>query len=292
MKETVDNNENINVATNGASLFYKLWVGKSCNSKYELNEKNEIVGYSEGSEEVEYRLLFEKGEIELIDTKFQIKEDKGFSSIDWQPHSFIVQNSFGEFFLLSTKYPDNYIKKFEFDIQSKPDSIVKVKINDITNFLTEEQLGIVNQKVEEVKPVVELKKEVVKEIKTEEIKQEVIQPVQEVKKQSFVVSNKVRKQLPLLVIEQLTKMDNTQQLLFEQEFKKKSKKLEIAYLCLFLLGCHYIYFKKNSTQFVFWITGGGFGFWALYDLLRMSKLVKEYNEDIAIDVITTVKVLS
>lgn len=287
--------------------FKKVWVGKYCNSKYKLNENDEIVDYLEGSQKVVYDNTFGSGVLketfirdkftDMFVTKLEFKVSNEFSG-SYTQMSMIVENKEGLYFLIGKEAcvsmkGGSYNQEIPCIFTSTSGVTNFHLIDNITNFLTEEQLGIVNKKVEEeVKPVVELKKEVVKETKTEEIKQEVIQPIQKVKKQSFVVSNKVRKQLPLLVIEQLTKLDNTQQLLFEQEFKKKAKSLVVAYLCCFLLGFHYIYLKKNATQFLFWVTAGGCGFWTIYDLIRMSKLVKDYNEDVAIDIITTVKVLS
>ena len=55
----------------------------------------------------------------------------------------------------------------------------------------------------------------------------------------------------------------------------KSKVL--AYFFWFLLGAHYAYLGKWGTQFLYWITLGGFGFWALIDLFTLGSKVETYN---------------
>lgn len=56
------------------------------------------------------------------------------------------------------------------------------------------------------------------------------------------------------------------------------KKPGIAYLFWFLLGAHYIYLERWGTQIIFWISFGGLGLWAIYDLFTMSNKVKKYNK--------------
>tara|TARA_B110000305_G_C19152783_1_gene498868 strand:- start:3 stop:233 length:231 start_codon:yes stop_codon:yes gene_type:complete len=51
----------------------------------------------------------------------------------------------------------------------------------------------------------------------------------------------------------------------------------IAYLFWFLLGAHYAYLGKWGTQFLYWITLGGLGVWALIDLFTLGVKVEAYN---------------
>ena len=50
-----------------------------------------------------------------------------------------------------------------------------------------------------------------------------------------------------------------------------------AYLLWFLLGTHYAYLKNWGLQVLYWITLGGMGLWAIYDLLTMGSKVDKYN---------------
>lgn len=54
-----------------------------------------------------------------------------------------------------------------------------------------------------------------------------------------------------------------------------------AYLCWFLIGCHYAYLGKWGLQILYWITIGGFGLWALFDLFHIPTKVNNYNFRIA-----------
>jgi hypothetical protein len=58
------------------------------------------------------------------------------------------------------------------------------------------------------------------------------------------------------------------------------KSTDTAYLCWFILGSHYAYLGKWGLQFLFWLTIGGFGIWALVDLFLMSKKVESTNAPI------------
>ncbi len=53
-----------------------------------------------------------------------------------------------------------------------------------------------------------------------------------------------------------------------------------AYLYFFCLGAHYLYLGKLVTQFIFWMTLGGFGMWAIFDLFTLSEKVKNHNNKI------------
>lgn len=58
----------------------------------------------------------------------------------------------------------------------------------------------------------------------------------------------------------------------------KTKSTGTAYLLFFFLfGTHYAYLGKWGLQFLFWITLGGLGIWALVDLFTMSGKVNRHN---------------
>lgn len=59
------------------------------------------------------------------------------------------------------------------------------------------------------------------------------------------------------------------------------KSVGTAYLFfLFLFGTHYAYLGKWGLQFLFWITAGGLGIWALIDLFTISGKVGRHNAEI------------
>lgn len=62
--------------------------------------------------------------------------------------------------------------------------------------------------------------------------------------------------------------------------KLKSTGKAYVYFCCF--GSHYLYLGKIIIQLFFWITLGGFGIWALYDLFTLSGKVNTSNDRILI----------
>ena len=60
----------------------------------------------------------------------------------------------------------------------------------------------------------------------------------------------------------------------------KTKSSGTAYLCWFLLGCHYAYLGKWGIQIIYWLTLGGLGVWAFIDLFLIPGKIRRYNEKI------------
>jgi hypothetical protein len=54
----------------------------------------------------------------------------------------------------------------------------------------------------------------------------------------------------------------------------------VAYICWFIIGCHYAYLGKWGIQILFWVTLGGLGIWALIDLFTMPGKVARHNAPI------------
>ncbi|BDD00717.1 TM2 domain-containing protein [Persicobacter psychrovividus] len=63
-------------------------------------------------------------------------------------------------------------------------------------------------------------------------------------------------------------------IILESQVKRKAA----AYLCWVLLGCHYAYLSNWKKQWLYWLTLGGFGLWALIDLFRIPQLVERHNK--------------
>jgi len=64
----------------------------------------------------------------------------------------------------------------------------------------------------------------------------------------------------------------------------KVKSTASAYFLWFLLGAHYIYFGKWGIQFLYWITLGGAGIWALIDFFTMPGKVERHNASIFLQI--------
>lgn len=71
----------------------------------------------------------------------------------------------------------------------------------------------------------------------------------------------------------------------------KEKESSIAYICWFVVGVHYFYLGKPIINLLYWITGGGFGIWAIIDLFRIPGLVREYNTNFTHKLVKEAKTL-
>ena len=107
------------------------------------------------------------------------------------------------------------------------------------------------------------------------------------------ISASVADSLPSMVKNELAKMSAQKQEEFVEEYKRKAKSLGVAYLLLIIvLAMHYGYLRQWGLQIVFWLTGSGFFIWWFIDLFRLPGLVKNYNKDIATDIMRNLKAMS
>lgn len=102
-----------------------------------------------------------------------------------------------------------------------------------------------------------------------------------------VVSN-----LPAMVRNELAVLPAQRQEEFLEDYKRQTKSTGKAYLLILILSMHYGYLRKWGVQVAFWFTFGGIGIWWLIDLFRISKLVDNYNKDVATDVMRNLKAIS
>ncbi|MCX2743115.1 TM2 domain-containing protein [Mangrovivirga sp. M17] len=60
----------------------------------------------------------------------------------------------------------------------------------------------------------------------------------------------------------------------------KIKSPGVAYLCWFILGCHYAYLGRWGVQILYWLTFGGLGIWAIIDIFLIPSKVERHNREI------------
>lgn len=64
----------------------------------------------------------------------------------------------------------------------------------------------------------------------------------------------------------------------ELRLEKELRDTPMAYLLWLLFGAHYAYLGKWGLQILYWLTLGGLGFWALIDIFRIPRMVREHND--------------
>jgi hypothetical protein len=112
----------------------------------------------------------------------------------------------------------------------------------------------------------------------------------------LLIPEDLRSFLHPTALETLRKLGPVHQESFVREFRRRAKKIALAYLWWMfpvpLMGVHYGYMGKWPTQFVFWATLGGFGFWWLVDAFRIPGLVRDLNSTIAQDLVRDIAIMA
>jgi hypothetical protein len=108
---------------------------------------------------------------------------------------------------------------------------------------------------------------------------------------SNLVPASIADNLPAMVRNELSNLSAQKQEEFVEEYRRKAKSTGVAYVLWLLLGWHYVYLSKWGIQILFWLTLGGFFIWWLVDLFRIPGLIRDYNKDIAVDVLRNLKAL-
>lgn len=98
--------------------------------------------------------------------------------------------------------------------------------------------------------------------------------------------------LPSMVRNELIKLTAQKQEEFVEEFNRKSRSVGMAFVWWLVFGSYYGYLRKWGLQVVFWLTAGGFGIWAIIDLFRIQGMVRDYNKDVATDILRNLKAIS
>lgn len=99
------------------------------------------------------------------------------------------------------------------------------------------------------------------------------------------------KNLPLIVQDKLYSMSNSEQSSFKQEYERRSKSSVTAYVFWLFLGWHYAYLRKWGLQVLFLLSLGGFLIWWIIDLFRVASIVRNYNKDLAIEIMKDITLI-
>ncbi len=94
-----------------------------------------------------------------------------------------------------------------------------------------------------------------------------------------------------LIQKKFRELNSEQQRIFISEFERQKKSVGISYLLWFLLGWHYAYLKKWGWLILYILTAGGCFIWAIIDLFRIPKMVEQYNNDLALEILRDILIM-
>ena len=107
-----------------------------------------------------------------------------------------------------------------------------------------------------------------------------------------LIPQSVYDNLPAVVRGEVSKLSALKQEEFLEEYTRRAKKTSTAYLLFVLIGCHYGYLRRWGIQVLYWLTFGGFLVWTFISIFAIPSLVREYNKNIAVDVLRDLKIIS
>ena len=109
---------------------------------------------------------------------------------------------------------------------------------------------------------------------------------------SIAVSPSISDRLPATVKTALAKMADEQQLLFEDEYKRKAKSTVLLTALAIFFPIHLFMLGKTGLGIAFIITFGGAGIWWVIEWFLTPKRVKSFNEDMATRLLTEMKIMN
>ncbi len=94
--------------------------------------------------------------------------------------------------------------------------------------------------------------------------------------------------LPSMVRNELLSLPIQRQEEFLEEYRRRARKPALGYF-LWLIGWHFAYLKRWGMQVVYILSFGGLIVWQLVELFLVGRRMREYNRDVAIDVLRHLK---
>lgn len=98
--------------------------------------------------------------------------------------------------------------------------------------------------------------------------------------------------LPATVKAALSKMSLEDQMIFQDEFRKKSKSMGLMVFLAIFFPVQLFVLGKMGLGLIFLFTGGGFGAWYFIEWFLTPKRVRDFNDDLATKTLTDMKIMN
>ena len=93
----------------------------------------------------------------------------------------------------------------------------------------------------------------------------------------------------LLVQQSLQNLNDIEKQTFQTEYAKQKKTKGLLIVLAIFFPIQLFILGKIGLGIAFWLTFGGFFFWWFIEIFRTSKRVDEFNDNLAINIIRTIK---
>lgn len=97
---------------------------------------------------------------------------------------------------------------------------------------------------------------------------------------------------PPVVQAALAKMDESQRLTFEAEYKRRAKSVAPLIVLAILFPIQMFLLGKTVMGIVFWLTLGGFGVWWIIEIFLTPKRLAEFNDELATNIARDLKIMA
>lgn len=109
---------------------------------------------------------------------------------------------------------------------------------------------------------------------------------------ALMIKESLRPHISMAALTGLSKMSVEEQAMFQAEFEKKMRSTG-AMLCLAILfPIQLFFFGKTGLGILFLLTSGGCLVWWIIEIFLTPKRTREYNQDIATELLTNFKVMN
>ena len=109
---------------------------------------------------------------------------------------------------------------------------------------------------------------------------------------ALIIENNILEYIPLDIQSALSKMSADNQKIFKSKFKEGMKTTVPMLLLAIFFPIQLFFLKKHILGFIFVSTMGGMLIWWIIEIFLTSGRVKTYNEELAMQIITNMKILN
>ncbi|MCK4460559.1 MAG: TM2 domain-containing protein [candidate division Zixibacteria bacterium] len=106
------------------------------------------------------------------------------------------------------------------------------------------------------------------------------------------INPSIADKLPITVKSALSKMSSEEQMMFQEQFQKKSMSTGLMVFLAIFFPIQLFLLGKTGLGIVFILTAGGVWIWWIIEWFLTPKRVREYNEDVATKILTEMKIMS
>ena len=109
---------------------------------------------------------------------------------------------------------------------------------------------------------------------------------------SLLIKESLLPHIPATAKAALAKMTPEEQTLFQSEFEKKKRSTGWMIFLSIFFPIQLLLLGKTGLWWVFILTLGGCGFWAIAEIFMTPRRTREYNSDIASKILTDMKIMN